>query len=246
VITALFDSFPSSPDAKGNARSVIRKYLWRAFLTDRYETAAATKALQDYRGLSEVIRGNVETESVPIFQEAVHPLPSHEELLRAGWPRTRDVLARGIMAISIKAGAIDFADAEPATPHNLSKREYHHLFPDSLLTQDEGGRLTSTQSSRALNCALITWNTNRTISAKEPIAYLQERTDASPLGEDEIQRRLWSHLVPFEALNVGGYSDLQDHARANRIQADYDRFLNARAEAMQLPITTLCNGQEWP
>ena len=28
---------------------------------------------------------------------------------------------------------------------------------------------------RAVNCALITWRTNRTISNKDPIAYLKER-----------------------------------------------------------------------
>jgi uncharacterized alpha-E superfamily protein len=40
------------------------------------------------------------------------------------------------------------------------------------------------QVFRALNCALVTWRTNRTISNKNPIAYLKERADNSALGEE--------------------------------------------------------------
>ena len=44
----------------------------------------------------------------------------------------------------------------------------------------------------ALNCPLVTWKTNRTMSAKAPSAYMHERMC---VGEDEISRRLKSHLI---------------------------------------------------
>jgi hypothetical protein len=43
-------------------------------------------------------------------------------------------------------------------------------------------------ADRALNCALITWRTNRTISDSASIAYLLNRAEAGVLGEDEIRR----------------------------------------------------------
>ena len=98
----------------------------------------------------------------------------------------------------------------------------------------------------ALNCALVTWNTNRNISVKEPVAYLRERAERAPLGEGQIRHRLNSHVIPFEALNVGGYSGIADtEERAKKIRSDYEGFLHARAEAMHRAIKQLCSGDEW-
>ena len=98
----------------------------------------------------------------------------------------------------------------------------------------------------ALNCALVTWNTNRNISAKEPVAYLRERVERAPLGEDQIRGRLDSHIIPFERLNVGAYADIADkEARAWRIKSDYECFIHARAEAIHGVVKKLCSGEEW-
>ena len=98
----------------------------------------------------------------------------------------------------------------------------------------------------ALNCALVTWNTNRNISAKEPVAYLRERVERATLGESEIQRRLNSHTIPFNELNVGGYSDITDpEDRSARIKLHYESFLLSRAEAVYRGATRLCRGEEW-
>ena len=190
-------------------------------------------------------RGSGSTEPLsPIFDEEEYPLPTTEELIRAGWPKRKDTLARAILAVSLKGGARDFADNETVSQEQLSRREYHHLFPDSLLVGD--GRLSSAESYRALNCALITWNTNRKIAAKEPLAYLQERTAGATLGEDEIRSRLASHLVPYDRLAVGGYGDLADEAeRASKISDDYQTFLTRRAAMTKEAIVKLCRGDVW-
>ena len=242
VLAALYDVVPESLDALGNARTLLRKYLWRAFLTRRYENSAATRSLQDLRGLRAVLRDGQSENNVPIFDESESPLPSPEELKRAGWPKAKDILARGILAVAIRMGAPDLADGAPASRQHLAKREYHHLFPHALLTE-EGG-LSSQESYRALNCALFTWNTNRNISAKEPLQYLRERTERSALGEAEVRLRLSKHLIPFDALAVGGYEQLTDKAqRARRIREDYEHFLDERAQMLITPIRTLCDGQ---
>jgi hypothetical protein len=80
---------------------------------------------------------------------------------------------------------------------------------------------------KALNCALITWRTNRNISAKTPEKYLAERREGTSLGEDEIRRRLETHLVPYDAL----------------VSSSYEDFLLARAKNMYAVMLKLCSGE---
>ena len=180
---------------------------------------------------------------IPVFDDELHPLADVEELRTAAWPRSRSTLARAILAVSLRAGGIDFADGTPADIVSLPKREYHHLFPESLLKKD--GRMEDSEIHRALNCALVTWNTNRSIAAKEPVAYLRERVERAPLGEAQIRRRLESHAIPFDELNVGGYEYTKsEDARSDRIRSDYERFLEARAKMVHEVIVQLCKGEE--
>ena len=51
VLASIWSQMPQSLDAHGQARTLLRQYLWRSFFTERYERAAATAALQDHRGL---------------------------------------------------------------------------------------------------------------------------------------------------------------------------------------------------
>ncbi len=245
VLVALHRSVPRALDDRGRAHALIRSYIWRAFFTHRYDNSVSTRSLQDLRTLVHSISSNGAPPNSSIFDINEYPLPSEDELIRANWPKGKDTLARAILAVSLKGGARDFADNEKVSRSHLDRREYHHLFPDHLLTSD--GRLSSTQSYRALNCALLTWNTNRKISAKEPLTYLQERTAGATLGEEEVRSRLRSHWVPFDQLAVGGYSQISDEtSRASRIADDYDAFLKQRASMMKEVVTVLCRGETWP
>ncbi len=244
VIAALHPVVPADLDAHGNARTVIRKYIWRAFLTSRYGNSAASRAFQDFKALRQLLQHEAGEDQVPIFNENDYPLPALDELKRASWPKQKDILARGILAVSIRVGAEDLADGTPANRQNLIRREYHHLFPDSLLTGDAG--LSSSHSYKALNCALVSWRTNRNIAAKEPILYLRERVEGAALGEAEIRHRLTSHLIPYDQLAVAGYEAIPDPAvKAERIKADYERFLDQRARMILDAARVLCAGQPW-
>ena len=238
VLAAAFDVVPPALDARGNAEALLRRYLWRAFVTRRYESSAGSRSLQDLRGLRAVIAEGKQIDTIPIFDENEYPLPTIDEIKRARWPKTRDILSRGILGASLRQGALDLADGTPATRSTLPKREYHHLFPDALLKGD--GQMKETQSYLALNCALVTWNTNRNISAKEPLTYLKERVKKATLGELVVKSRLQSHLIPYNELNVGGYTTIADQSeRAKRIQTDYGTFLDQRAAIIRDLIATL-------
>ena len=232
IIAALWEHLPTQPDKLGNARHLLRKFLWRSFLTSRYEQSSTSNALQDYRGLRKVLCEGAAEDIVPILNEESYPLPTREMVLQADWPKRKTILGRGLLALQIKCGAEDLADGAKATVASITSkehpREYHHLFPASTL-EDAG--IPDEQIFRALNCALITWRTNRTISNKDPIAYLKERADNNALGEEELRRRLRTHLIPYRRLAVG-YDGMSDGERRARVKNDYEAFLSARAEIL--------------
>jgi len=242
VVAALWEDLPTKPDALGNARALLKKYLWRAFLTNRYEMASATAALQDFRALKEVLPGRAAEKTVPILNADSYPLPTVDLLVQAGWPKARTILGRGMLSLSLKCGAIDFADAKPASVATITSkdhpREYHHLFPDALLSRNG---IPDEQIYRAINCALITWKTNRTISDKDPLKYLQERAENSRLGKEELIARLRTHLIPYAELNVG-YEGLTDDQTKSRVTKDYEKFCRARATIIAFVAGQVCTG----
>lgn len=224
-LTILWAKAPDDPDRLGAVRTLLRRYLWRAFATTRYEAAAATASFQDYSALLSAIEAGAPDEPpAPIFEQ---PLPSVDEVRTSGWPKRRDRLSRAILSISFRAGALDIADGAAISDANIVKREYHHLYPVAYL-RDQG--IPEWGASVALNCALITWKTNRTISAKPPVDYLRDRTAAAALGEDEVRHRLTTHLIDYDDL-AGG---------------DFRGFLDHRAEQVHAAIERLCAGEVWP
>ena len=224
-LTVLWAKAPDHPDRLGAVRTLLRRYMWRAFATTRYEAAAATASFQDYTALLPAVIDQVDGDpAAPILDE---PLPTVDEVRVSGWPKRRDRLSRAILAVSFRAGALDIADGAAISEQNIDSREYHHLYPVAFLA-DQG--IEEWQASLAVNCALITWRTNRTISAKPPVDYLRERTEAAALGEEEVRQRLTSHVIDYDDLARG----------------DYALFLDHRAEQMTAVLHQLCSGVPWP
>ena len=85
--------------------------------------------------------------------------------------------------------------------------------------------VTDDKIYRSLNCALVTWHTNRNISDKDPERYIAERRKGTDLGEAEIRTRLASHLIPYDELVAG----------------DYDAFLAKRAAMVHAAMIGLCS-----
>jgi hypothetical protein len=220
VLVALWGMAPSGLDAEGRARTMLRKYLWRAFFSNRYEKSTNSRALTDFNELKAIMHGTSTTNPV-IFDDEQYPLPSQEQIIAAGWPVRRDRLARAILGLALRKGGLDLADGSAATRQNLGKREYHHLFPVAHLA--ELG-VAEDKVYLSLNCALVTWRTNRNISDKTPERYLGERRDGNDLGDAEVEARLSSHLIPLKEM----------------IGDDYDGFLKERASLVVNAMTKLC------
>lgn len=220
VLVALWGVAPKGLDAEGRARAILRKYLWRAFFSNRYEKSTNSRALVDFIELKPLVTGTGLSEPT-IFKDDLHPLPQMQELADAGWPVRKDRVARAILALALKHGGADLADGGAATRASLAQREYHHLFPAAHLTRLG---LPDDQIYRSLNCALVTWRTNRNISDKDPECYLAERRDGTDLGEAEVRARLATHYIPYDQM----------------VANDYPAFLKARATLIHSAMTALC------
>jgi hypothetical protein len=221
VLVSLWARAPEGLDAEGRARAILRRYLWRAFFTARYESSTNSRSLVDHNAVNTLI--GVQDAPLPaILDDAQFSLPLPEELIGAAWPKKKDRLARATLALALRHGGLDLADGAPATKANLSKREYHHLFPVALLSKDQ---VPEERIFRALNCALVTWHTNRNIGAKAPERYLAERRDGTELTEDELRSRLVSHLIPY----------------AEMVSGNYNQFLEVRAALMTAEMIKLCS-----
>ncbi len=220
VLVALWAVAPDGLDGEGRARTVLRKYLWRAFFSNRYEKSTGSRSLTDFNELKPLVTGRGAS-SPTIFDGEQHALPHLQELILASWPKKKDRVARGILAIALKHGGLDLADGSPVSRANLAKREYHHLFPDAHLKRLG---VVDDKIYLSLNCAVVTWRTNRDISDKEPEHYLAERRDGTNLGETEVRARLASHLIPYDEM----------------VKGDYNAFLEKRAELIHFEMTKLC------
>ncbi|WP_138513377.1 hypothetical protein [Maricaulis alexandrii] len=141
-------------DRGGNARTLIRRALWRACYTSRYGKTSATRAFADYKTLSAQIAG-AETGPCELFNEKLYPLPTIDEMVLAGWPGRKDRLPRAIMVTGLRRGGHDFADGAAITTTNFNGREFHHLYPVGILGGDRGDE----RVNRSLNCAVISWAT---------------------------------------------------------------------------------------
>jgi len=222
VLFALWAEIPEGGIEEGNARTLLRKYIWRAFFSVRYERAVNTVAQQDFKALRRQLQG--EDVEIPVMSAKLPESP--DELVEAGWPRRRDRIARAILCVTLRGQAKDIYDARPISATNIRSREYHHLFPKKYLRDQ--GMLDEDLMDKALNVALVTWKTNRQISATNPRQYLQDASDKI-LGDDELRNRLDSHLIPVEPF----------------LEEDYEAFLAQRARLVFKGMQALVEGQDW-
>lgn len=220
---------------------LLKRYLWYAFFTDRYENAAATHAFSDFNALKRIIRGEKKTDGsaygiadVPIFSE--HALVEAEELMTAEWPKRATIRGRGVLAVACRLGALDFSTGERFDVNNLGGRHYHHIFPDALLKEAE------IPSFLALNCALITDNTNITIGRKDPLEYLKDRYKWT--SEAIVKERLQSHLIPITELANGGYDGLDEEQKKSKLKTDFETFLAERAKLVARAVKLLADGHQ--
>jgi hypothetical protein len=74
---------------------MLRKYLWRAFFTNRYEKSTNTRAAVDFNELKPLITG-AGTGNPIIFDNNQYPMPQVQELIDAAWPNITVAYSRDL------------------------------------------------------------------------------------------------------------------------------------------------------
>ena len=240
LLTAVNDKlqtlYEGPPDRQRLTRGLITAYIWRAFVTNRYEAQANTRLHEDFkklRGCLEQISRHGEfdrttTNLPPIFNDDAYPVPDSTDLGSLGkgksipWIRRPDRLGRAIGCIALRNSPNDWATGEPLVPSRVRQLEAgstlhrHHIFPKALLREHN---VDEDSINHGLNGVLLNRPSNNLFSRSDPQVYLASVLEgaASPT---EAQLRKWveSHLVPYDTITAKG-SVLQRYRRFIRERA---------------------------
>ena len=230
VLPALHRHLPQGSSGRGAMTKTARAYLWRAFLTKRYRSSAASLLKHDFDGLQRVMtNGGHPKDHVPIWGQE---LPTDEEIRMASWP-TKSSLPRALLAVSVRRGARDIGSGEEAKEHTIAHREYHHLFPAAYLQREAA----DANANLAMNCVLIRGRANREASDKAPLTYLESlagEKSGSEVSEQDFESRLASHLVRLDSLRI----------REQGVEAAYNKFLARRARQVRADVDALVDGRD--
>lgn len=219
LASALWMDAPiDATEETGNARKIIRKTVWRACFTNRYDKTATTRAVADYKAIRSLIR-NPESKTPDLFNE---PLPKKVDLISGKSPKGPDRLGRAIMASSLYQGGYDFFDGAIVNLGNINSRDYHHLYPKARIQ----GNFPTEEINSALNIALISRSSNLSIHSKWPSEYIKERAEKNDVSENQVRKTLMSHLIPYDELT----------------DDDFHAFLNARADLVHSAMKKLTDG----
>lgn len=239
VIAALQeDARNAGPALQDTITQLMSAYLWRAWVTNRYERQANDRLLEDFRGLRRYF-GTLATGNradkpspgsvVPAFNAKEHPIPKPNEIRRAGWIGRASRLGRAIGSVAMQGNPLDWVTGEKLDLDRVRELERtkklarHHLFPPKLFEKEIGDK-----TKRGLNGVLL--HSPKSLANRDPhdqLTLIQE--GQPPVDELELRRRVDSHLVSYAQL-------LKDGAGPS---FRYERFCKDRAQRVALKIEDL-------
>jgi hypothetical protein len=196
--------------AKGSARNKLRQYFWAAVFLGAFDASPNSAAVKHFQELGKWLDGGSEPELLTSFTNRFNA----GYLLEAKIGQR--ALYRGVMALTVRHGGLDFHTSQPLTAQRLTdqKIDAHHVFPRNFLAQNPSEDMPS--ADLILNRALIDKQTNRSIRDRAPSDYLGEMQNELAA---ELGTVLDSQLLPSEK-DGGLWGD------------DYEAFLLERQELM--------------
>ena len=237
VLPALHQHVPKSGQPRADANRIIKKYLWHAFLTDRYEAHVSSRLREDYKDLKKYFERKINENEIKIFKE--HSCPSKDEIRDEDWPKTTNRFPRAILLVCCREGAKTLSSDELLTDRSYKDRNKHHIFPKSKFP----GKINN-PADKVLNCLLLPKKDNEAYGDGLPGDCIKKISDslkmASLQAEKEIKKRFKTHLICNQS-----YQELVDatHSAIGNNKANlkdvYERFINARAGEVQKKIKEL-------
>ena len=210
---------------------IINRYLWHAFLTDRYSKQANQRLKEDFDDLKDFIKGAKKENSIRIFKESA---PDLQAIKEANWPQgtAKSIISRGILLVCCDGGAVTLKDGMPLEKTNLDKRERHHIFPKSRI--GEGGNI-------AINCMLIPKDENQQFSNDLPGDYIAEliRNLKTPLPETNVVEYLETHCLPKDIAKQLIQIKESNNSGGTDLKGKFEDFVEKRAGLVEEKIKIL-------
>ena len=145
--------------------------------------------------------------------------------------RASSAIYKGIMCLVTKKGALDFVRDDPP---DYSKLEDHHIFPKSKAKQYGA----EDDIDSILNRTLIFEKTNLWITNKDPSDYLSEIMNIQKIDEQEMRKRLATHLISSEAFDCMLKNDFAGFIKAREKTILEEMNKMAGVAANEIPTQT--------
>lgn len=171
----------------GAIRNKLKRWFWCSVFGQAYEKAPNSQAVKDFSELKSWFTGGSPPQTVSQFSFDVN-------LLRQTTPRQR-ALYRGVIALILRNGALDFHSGNPMTAASIMERkiEDHHIFPQAFLAKYPSD-VSAMLRDCILNRTLIDKETNGRIGKRAPSKYLEEMD--KEIKQKGLESILRSHLLP--------------------------------------------------
>ena len=236
VLPALYVVCNGIRDTDRNNK-IINRYLWHAFLTDRYSRQANQRLKEDFDDLREYIDGKKQEDDMEIFNFQ----PAFGSIAEVGWPQAnaKSIMARGILLVCCIGGAKTLKEGVTLGVDDVKERERHHIFPKACGVEYE-------KLNTALNCMLIPMGENREFSDSLPGDYIQGLIDevansGDTLSQLEVVDRLETHCVGRKI--AGNLLKIKTGSGMN-LESAFDDFIKKRVDVVTDRIKKLTRDGE--
>jgi hypothetical protein len=211
---------------------LLERYLWRSWLTDRYQQNANGRLFEDLTKiracLDLIAQGKAYDRpkaEAPVFTSV---LPSESDLSALQWIG-RSRRGKAVAAAVAGSGARAWFTGRPLDQARIreldtaGKLDRHHVFPKGTLKHLPKELLDRYPAGHGLNGVWLPKDENQSLGKKDPRLYVREMVGRTAgLSEAKARRNIESHFIPYEIMMAD-----------EPVEVRYPSFLEARAKMIQ-------------
>ncbi len=211
-LAAILTVLGNAADTQG-AQEKITRWFWCGVMGELYGGTTETRFSRDLPDVVDWVRGGPEPRTVA---EANFP-PARLSTLR-----TRNSAAyKGIYALLLRAGAIDWRTGEAATVQAYFDNaiDIHHIFPQDWC---KGEEVPVQRYNSIVNKTPLSAHTNRVIGSRAPSDYLGRVANGAGITAAALDQNVTTHLIDSALLRADdfdGFLKAREHQLLQRIEA---------------------------
>lgn len=178
-------------------KSKVSRWFWCGVFGEMYGGANETRYANDVTGVTEWVDGGTEPDTVTRAYFQPTRLLSLQTRLSAAY--------KGIMALILKAGAVDFISGTDMGYTNFTEQavDIHHIFPKAYCES----KFKREQWNSIVNKTPLTAHTNRTVGGAAPSIYLKKIESDDHVETADLDAFLGTHQIDVADLRSDNFKD---------------------------------------